>query len=90
VAILTTDDFDATNVDPGTVVFGPGKALPTHIAIEDVDGDGDNDMILHFKTQEVGFSAEGIEATLSGQTLDGKYIEGTDTVRIVPPKGKGK
>jgi len=90
VAILTTDDFDATTVVPETVGFGPGDALPVHWALEDVDGDGDIDMILHFKTQDTGISEGDTEATLTGGTIDGIPISGTDSVRTVPPEGKGK
>jgi DNA-binding beta-propeller fold protein YncE len=46
VAILTTDTFDAITVDPLTVEFGPNGATEAHGRghIEDVDGDGDNDL----------------------------------------------
>jgi hypothetical protein len=90
VAILTTEDFDAATVDPATVVFGPAAAVPVHYAMEDVDGDGDVDLILHFITAEIGLDEDSEEATLTGQTYDEMDIVGTDAVRIVPPKGKGK
>jgi len=90
VAILGTEDFDVTTVEPITVGFGPGDALPVHWALEDVDGDGDVDMILHFKVQDTGISEGDTEATLIGNTEDGIPISGTDSVRIVPPKGKKK
>ncbi len=86
VAILTTEDFDATAVDATTVRFGPGQAAPVHYSIEDVDDDGDDDMILHFSTQELGLVYGDTEATLTGQTTNGVYFAGTDSVRIVPPK----
>ena len=88
VAILTTEDFDATGVDADTVRFGPAEAEPVHYAIEDVDDDGDDDMILHFNTQDIGLIEEDVEATLTGQTTDGRYFTGDDSVRIVPPQGK--
>ncbi|MCK5261859.1 MAG: hypothetical protein KAJ44_06735, partial [Thermoplasmatales archaeon] len=53
VAILTTDDFDASDVGPATIVFL--DATPIQWAMDDVDFDGDLDMILHFKTQELDF-----------------------------------
>lgn len=88
VAILTTDDFDATSVDADTVRFGPAGAEKMHpnAHIEDVDGDGDLDMVLHFWTRETGLSAGDTEATLTGQTLGGMSIEGSDSVLIVPPQ----
>lgn len=90
VAILTTEDFDATTVDGETVRFGPGQAAPVHYAIEDVDGDGDLDIILHFKVQEADIGAEDTEAILTGQTQDSVHIIGVDAVRIVPPKATAK
>ncbi len=89
VAILTTDDFDAADVDPETVRFGPAEVSPVHYALEDVDGDGDIDMILHFKTQETGIALGDTEASLTGETYSGQKIEGTDSVRVID-KGKGK
>jgi hypothetical protein len=83
VAVLTTDDFDASTVDPVTVRFG--GATPVRWTMEDVDGDGDTDLLFHFKTQElVDLNEESTEATLTGYTHDGEFIWGTDTVNIVP------
>jgi hypothetical protein len=84
VAILTTDCFDAATVDALTVCFGLDGAAAVHHALKDVDGDGDIDMILHFRTQDTGISAGDTEATLTGETTDGREIVGTDSVRTVP------
>jgi len=85
VAVLTTDDFDASTVDPDTVLFA--DAAPLRWTQEDVDGDGDMDLLFHFKTQELALDEDSTEATLTGDTTDGKHIRGTDTVNIVT-KGK--
>jgi hypothetical protein len=82
VAVLTTEGFDASTVDPVTVVFA--GAVPLRWAMEDVDYDGDLDLIFHFKTQELDLDENSTEATLTGETFDGIPIEGTDTVNIVP------
>jgi len=82
VAILTTDEFDAATVDPDTVLFA--GAAPVHYAMEDVDHDGDMDMILHFNTQETDIRPGDTEATLTAQTYDGKAFFGTDSVRTIP------
>ena len=50
VAILTTPGFDASQVNPASVEFAGASAVQS--ALEDVDGDGDLDMILHFRVQE--------------------------------------
>jgi hypothetical protein len=85
VAVLTTPDFDASTVDPSTVWFA--DARPVRWTLEDVDGDGDVDMLFHFNTQELGLGPCSTEATLIGTAGSGQPIEGTDSVNIVP-KGK--
>ena len=85
VAILTTDTFDATTIDQTTVRFGPNgtEAAPVQSALEDVDGDGDTDMILHFKTQDTGIVCGDTSASLTGETFGGQAIEGSDSVKTV-------
>jgi len=82
VAILTTEDFDATTVDPLTVVFGPGGAMEFHEKghIEDVDEDGDLDLVLHFKNQDTGIECANTEAFLAGETYDGQDFMGSDSI----------
>jgi hypothetical protein len=82
VAVLTADDFDMGTVDPVTVLFA--GASPVRWTMEDVDGDGDLDLLFHFKTQEPSLDASSAEAILTGTTFGGQDIEGTDTVDIVP------
>ncbi|MHC4533098.1 MAG: hypothetical protein ACYS6K_04020 [Planctomycetota bacterium] len=88
VAVLSTDEFDAADVDPATVDFA--GASPLRWTLCDVDDDGDEDMLFHFKTQELNLDENSTEAELTGQTNDGDDISGTDDVRIVPPKSKKK
>jgi len=92
VAILTEGGFEAASVNTTSILFGRTghEAEPVHYAFEDVDDDGDIDIIFHFRTQEAGLEAEDTEAILTGQTTDGIEITGTDSIRIVPPKGKVK
>jgi hypothetical protein len=45
-------------------------------------------VLFHFKAQQdLNLTPDSTEAALTGETTDGQYIEGTDSVRIVP-KGK--
>lgn len=85
VAILTTDTFDATTVDSTTVLFGATgtEAAAAQVAMEDIDGDGDTDMILHFNTWDTGIQCGNTSASLTGQTLSGQAIEGSDAVNTV-------
>jgi hypothetical protein len=65
VAVLTTDDFDAATVNPATALFA--GAAPEHWSVEDVDADGDDDVIFHFRTQQLNLNEDSTEATLTAQ-----------------------
>ena len=98
VAVLTTDNFDAGMVDPATAQFA--GAAPVRWELADVDDDGDEDMMFHFRTQDLDLDQSSTEATLTarltgqmsirstGQINDGTIVSGTDEVRIVPSKKK--
>ena len=82
VAILTTDDFDAYDVDPVSCEFA--GAYPLRWNMEDVDHDGDYDMLFHLMTQELNLTKESTEATMECETFEGIQTTGTDSVNIVP------
>jgi len=84
VAVLTTDDFNAADVDASAVVFGTGEATIAHkkVHMEDVDGDGDTDMVLHFRTQAADLAKDDEEACLEGKTNVGELIAGCDVVTV--------
>jgi hypothetical protein len=84
VAILTDESFDASTVDPPTVIFA--EAQPKHWALEDVDQDGDVDLVLHFKCQELALALEDEVACLDGYTYGGTNIWSCDSVSVVPGK----
>jgi hypothetical protein len=85
VAILTTSAFDATTVDASSVRFGPGNASEAHGTghVSDVDGDGNLDLMLHFRTQDAAIPCGATTAALTGQTLGGQSIQGSDAIRTV-------
>jgi hypothetical protein len=85
VAILTTETFDATTVDSLSVRFGPKGAKEAHTKghIEDVNHDGEPDLVLHFKSQVTGITCEETSASLTGETFDGDPIQGSDSIKTV-------
>lgn len=90
VAILSTAEFDANMVDPtsvtlaGATVGVKGKSDKLMVSLEDVNGDNLLDLIIHI-VNEMTLNEGSTEVLLQGYTFDGIYIEGTDTVNIVPP-----
>ncbi|MGH9368407.1 MAG: hypothetical protein ACRD3M_12105, partial [Thermoanaerobaculia bacterium] len=75
-------------VNPATVRFGANgtEAAPVGFALEDVDGDGDTDMILHFRPRDTGILCGATAAFLTGTTFGAQAIRGSDPIRTVPCK----
>lgn len=67
--------------------FGPGLAAETHnkLHIEDVNADGLDDVMLHFRTQEILIDDTTTILSLTGTTSDGIPVKGSGDVTI---KGK--
>lgn len=98
VAVVHTDDFDpAARIDVSSLRFGApdvvdngGGATPAHGGhVEDVTGDGADDLVLHFPIEETGFGDGGTAGKLVGETDGGVAVFGTDTVRSVGDRGRG-
>jgi hypothetical protein len=82
VAILSVADFDAPNqIDPSTLRFGPREAnIASSPRAHDTDGDGDDDLLVKFLTQQTGIPCGDTQARLSGHTIDLKSISGSDAI----------
>jgi hypothetical protein len=99
VAILGSTEFDVESIDVSTARLGPddddpateGAAPVRDGSLEDVNVDGLVDLVLHFRTQDIGLSNSDTDAVLTGRTDDDppRDIEGTDSVRIVPGSSRG-
>jgi uncharacterized repeat protein (TIGR01451 family) len=94
VAVLSTDEgeyglpvaFDATTIDPSSVLFGPeddvwqevGGASRIHkqghiedaFELDETTKDGDDDRLLHFKADETGIQVGDVEACVKGSWED--------------------
>jgi len=92
VAIFKTNAFDPATVDPAAVrlngasVAVRGKSDKTLARLEDVDGDGDLDLMLQIDTESWADLKEDGLVILSGYTYEGQEIRGEDYVVIVPPQ----
>lgn len=102
VVIATNEGFDASAVDPETVTLGDGGPTGTPVlrkksgklmaGLEDHDGDGDLDLVLHFAVEELvsgGDLSEGsTELVLAGATYSGSRVRGSAAVtpKFLEPK----
>jgi hypothetical protein len=89
VAILTTSvaDGDTIDFDPWdrldkmTIRFGPYRAKPDkEPEAVDVDLDGDLDMLLQFRTQQIGITCSTIQLGISAKTYDDVTAIGSDAI----------
>ncbi len=82
VAVLSTGDFDATTVDPNSVLFGANgtEATPLNFTKVDVNGDGRLDAIFQFEMEYTGLVCGSASAVLTGKTFAGRDIKGTHAV----------
>jgi hypothetical protein len=94
VAVLTTPDFDATTADLTNLsrirfgdASGTARVSPVRAALEDVDGDGDLDLLLFFSVRQLRESGALTTATtqveLTGFTTGGTPFRGVDAVSVV-------
>ena len=84
VAVLTGGEFDALQVDPATVKFGPDEQSPKRSKIQDYNRDGFPDQVLTFQPNETGIACGDTSATLTGETYGGGAIQGSDTFTVTP------
>jgi len=84
VAILGRDDFDVTDVDVTTLAFGPAGAPPANNAdhLQDVNRDGYNDLVSHYRQREAGIGPGDNAACVTGATVAGVPFAGCDAVAV--------
>jgi hypothetical protein len=90
VAILGSSRLDVSTVVVSSVRFGPSGSSPvqgSHIA--DVDGDGEPDLVMHFRTAETGIACGDTSAGLTGSTTDGRRFNGQDSIVTLGCRSRG-
>lgn len=96
IGLISTDELNALDVDIDSVEFGDptltATVKPLRSAVEDINGDGVDDVIFHFSMKEIvaegALDADSVEGLLTGTTTAGNPFSALDSVRIVPPKKK--
>jgi hypothetical protein len=86
--MLTTPQFDASTVALATLCFGDAEApaerdcTESHVKVhlEDVDRDGDLDVLLHYEPNQTGIDLGDTNACLIGSTKSGVGVYGCDTI----------
>lgn len=95
VAVLGSAELDVRDIDVATLLFGDlaedESTMPAHDLtdilvleehIQDVNGDGLEDLVSHYSTQDTGIDLDDTEACIKGETIGGTPFEGCDSVRI--------
>jgi hypothetical protein len=83
IAILSIGEFfEAPNeIDPLTLKFGPREGnIWGNPQVRDVDGDGDEDLVVKFLIQQTGIPCGDTHAILFGRTFGFQAISGMDTI----------
>lgn len=97
--VYSIADYDATTLDPATVVITNGAGTGTAVAKRnngtyhlqtdsDLNGDGRNDALIHFRRDDMKVNGDLTEGTTQllvlGDLADCRQVKSIDTVRVVP------
>jgi hypothetical protein len=90
VALLSSNEFVAMNVDTSSLTFGAtgNESSLSHCGRdgEDVNGDGRLDLVCHFENQQAGFAKGDLEGIVRGKMKWGSRFEGQGLLKVVPEK----
>lgn len=88
VAVLSTEQFDATTLDPATMTLAGASAATKkngtfRFAVEDVNKDGRDDLMLFFRTQDLQLDSSSTCAWMFGWTKSSIPVIGKDVLEVV-------
>ena len=84
VAVITTPDFDANDVELNTVKFA--GATPVCSKLVNVDRHKGKDLLLLFHIPDLNLPDGATEAELTGWTKCDQFFHGKDAVQVIPKK----
>ncbi|MFQ6030774.1 MAG: hypothetical protein ACE5Q6_25165, partial [Dehalococcoidia bacterium] len=91
VAILGSETFDVSAIDPSTLAFGPAGATPVHDLsdlgtkgshLEDINEDGFIDLVTHYRQKQTGLLSGDTEACLTADFTSGLSFTACDSVEV--------
>jgi len=79
---MSSDEFDATQINPASLKFGVGEAAPasTPFTNANIDGLFGPDFTVRYQVSESGIACNDTEVTLIGETYSGEAFTGTDAI----------
>jgi len=89
VAVLSSATFDASLVDVSSVRLNGAevarRANGTFMSsLEDVNGDGRLDLVVHFDVATLGLTTLTTSVTLYADLSDGRKVQGSDVATVTP------
>lgn len=91
VAILGTSGLKGSDINASTVVFGPKEIKALKHSLEDINKDGHEDLLVHFKSDQAGIRCgPDLAVILKGNLKDGRLIQGMQTIKPVGCNSKEK
>jgi hypothetical protein len=84
VAILSSETFDAANVDISSLRFGHSgnEAAALDASMKNVNGNARRDLLVEFNLGGSGIACGDLSAVLSGKLSTGTEIRGADAIRV--------
>lgn len=83
VAVISTASFSGLTVDPATARLGRLKVAPSAHLLQDVNGDGKDDLLLQFPAPALKLRCLDTALFLTGKTLTGAAFQGGSGIQIV-------